>query len=163
VAIEPAPARKNGPPVWIGGRPARDGGLSASSQRTALLSDGWMPYMVTPEMYRAGIAAIRGRAAEIGRDPASISPSILLMVTIAESRDAARRIAIAEHLAVYKQDFSAIIDKYDVFGTPEDCIRGIERYVEAGARDIILNWRCPPLATRDNITLAAKKILPYFR
>jgi len=46
VPMQPPPRQSGGPPIWCGGR--SDGAL----RRTGRLADGWLSYVVTPEMYR---------------------------------------------------------------------------------------------------------------
>ena len=164
VELLPPPLQKPHPPIWIGGRPtSKDGTLYPSLRRTGRHGDGWLPYLVTPDMYREGWKKIQAYAGEAGRSIDDISPGLVLNLTIAGTSAEARRLAVAEHGRVYKQDFERLVDKYDIYGTPEDCIKGIERYIDAGARHIIFQWRCPMADSPANTKLAGEKILPYFR
>src|SRR4051794_9297474 len=57
IPMQPPARQRGGPPIWCGGR--SDGAL----RRTGRLADGWLSYVVTPEMYRAGLEKI-GAAAQ---------------------------------------------------------------------------------------------------
>lgn len=59
---------------------------------TAKLGDGWIPFKMSPEVYRKNLEKIRGIARSIGRNPDEITPSILLYTAISRDKDYARRI-----------------------------------------------------------------------
>ena len=154
---------------------ARDGHLPYDSKQTIgemILAAGFEPGRTaiddlrtqsTPDMYREGWKKIRAYAEAAGRSIDDISPGLVRTLTIAGSREEARQLAVAEQGRVYRQDFERLVDKYDIYGTPEDCIKGIEKYIDAGARHIVFQWRCPMADSPANMKLAGEKILPYFR
>jgi probable F420-dependent oxidoreductase len=164
VHLEPPPVQPGGPPIWVGGRPwGKNNSNLASLRRTATLGDGWLPYLVTPETYREAWAKIGELAEQAGRDHAQIRPGLVLMITVAQTREEARSVAVAGHKQVYQQEFEHLVDRYDVFGTPEDCIRGIQRFVDAGVRDFVLQWRCPLGQMKESLETVATSVLPAFR
>ena len=55
------PRQPGGPPIWCGGR--SDGALA----RAGRLADGWIAYVVTPEMFKTGLDKIAQAASEAGR------------------------------------------------------------------------------------------------
>ena len=61
VPMQPPARQPGGPPIWCGGR--SDGALA----RAGRLADGWIAYVVTPEMYKAGLDKIAAAAREAGR------------------------------------------------------------------------------------------------
>ena len=61
VPMQPPARQPGGPPIWCGGR--SDGALA----RAGRLADGWIAYVVTPEMYKEGLGKIAAAAKEAGR------------------------------------------------------------------------------------------------
>ena len=56
------------------------------------------------------------------------------------------------------------VEKYRVFGTPEEYIEGIERLVKSGARHFILAFYAPNEKTyTHSLRLCADKVIPYFK
>lgn len=75
----PKPAQKPHPPIWVGGEGA------AARRRAGTLGDGWYPVIAnprrpldTPEAYAAGLADVRHRAAEAGRDPTALDAALFV-------------------------------------------------------------------------------------
>ena len=67
----PKPAQKPWPPIFFGGH------TPAARQRVVDLYDGWMPTIMRVQDLLAGVADLRRRAAEAGRDPKSIDVTVL--------------------------------------------------------------------------------------
>jgi alkanesulfonate monooxygenase SsuD/methylene tetrahydromethanopterin reductase-like flavin-dependent oxidoreductase (luciferase family) len=59
--MQPPPRRPGGPPIWCGGR------QDAALRRIGRTTDGWMSYVITPEMFRQGLEKIAAAAAQAGR------------------------------------------------------------------------------------------------
>jgi len=101
IVLEPYPAQRSGPPVWIG-----RWGSKAGLKRTARLGDGWLAsgYNTTPE----GFADARGQLIEYlhaaGKDPHRFPNAIATMFFFATEEHAAkdelRQLAVfREHVA----------------------------------------------------------------
>ena len=131
-------------------------------RRCAKYGNGWLPYMFTPERLRTSVSRIAALRADIGReDP--ITPGICLNVVVHPHRDTARRMAL-EHLSdEYNQDFSSLVDKYAVYGTPDDCAAQLRQFVEAGARTLICLSVCSEDYVTENEALLAEKVLSQVR
>ena len=63
----------------------------------------------------------------------------------------------------YNQDFSKLIDKYALAGSPADCQKRLKEYVDAGAQMIVLPSACRPDYVDENTRLLAKEVIPAFR
>ena len=63
----------------------------------------------------------------------------------------------------YNQDFSKLVEKYTIAGSPADCIARLQEYIDAGARTIMFSQGCPPDYVDENTRLIAETILPAFR
>lgn len=160
----PKPVQKPSPPIWFGG-----GGRKV---RTAIAryGDGWSPAMslaegVGVQEYTNTLTEIRSLAESFGRDPASIAAGLLCTTAIHEDRDRAAELASVLHRRVDYRDMS--LDEMRrrgllVWGTPDDCLRAIEGYIAAGARNFTLNF--VPFGDPDSalrgMDLYASKVLP---
>ncbi len=158
VAMEPKPVQAGGPPIWIGGRSDK------ALQRAVRYGDGWMGYAVTPERYAASVEKIREFGAAEGRDMSNFRLGHALYICSSSKREEARDLAVRYMTKVYNQpSFEQLVDKYCLVGTPQECIKRIERYVEHGARFIVFRATCPPDDLMNQIDIYAKEIIPYFR
>src|SRR5262245_56932207 len=52
--FEPKPARRGGPPIWVGGM------TDPSLRRVARMADGWLPWAVSKEELEEGASKISG-------------------------------------------------------------------------------------------------------
>src|SRR5262245_35942041 len=84
VSIAPKPARKPGPPIWIGGR------SDAALARAGRQGDGWMSYVVHADRYAQGAARIRETAQQHGRGLDGFVYSHLAFVTLGADYERAR-------------------------------------------------------------------------
>jgi alkanesulfonate monooxygenase SsuD/methylene tetrahydromethanopterin reductase-like flavin-dependent oxidoreductase (luciferase family) len=131
--IPPAtrPFRAGGPPIWLGGA------TPAALVRTGRLYDGWLPYPPDPADYASGLAQVRRAAA--GRSPDAITPALFVTVRIDEDADHGRREMDRYATANYGlplDDLAKI--QAVVTGSGEQVRAALTRYVEAGARHIVI-------------------------
>ena len=59
--MSPPPRQSGGPPIWFAGR------NDAALRRIGRLGDGYLAYVVSPEMYRAALGKIAEAATQAGR------------------------------------------------------------------------------------------------
>ena len=159
VAINPRPAQRPHPPVWVSGR--RD----AAMLRAARLGDGWMPYFYSPERYRDSVAKIRGFAGEINRDLSVFQWAYFPYITIYPTVEQAVTVA-AEFLGgryLHSGDFINIVQNYCLLGPVDRCIDRLQEYIDAGARHIIFSIFCPEEDRPRHIETIAREIIPHFR
>lgn len=158
ISMEPKPVQPGGPPIWIGGRSDK------ALRRAVRYGDGWIGYALTAERFAESVQKIRAIAAVEGRDLSKFQFGQSPWIYVAGSREQARELSVRYMTTLYNQpSFAQLVDKYCLLGTPDDCIRGIERYVELGARLISLRSTCPPDELIDQIKLYGKEIVPHFR
>lgn len=156
MTLMPKPAQEPHPPVWISGR------SDAAMRRAARFGSGWLPYMYTPEKLAQSIETIDGHASEAGRE-GSVKPGLFMFFAVHEDGERGLQMA-AQRLSVqYNQDFSALVGKYALAGSPDDCIARLREYIDAGARTVILNSACPADYMVENQRLLAEAVLPAFR
>ena len=163
----PKPVRKPHPPLMIGG------GYHLQHkvlQRVAELGDGWVP-MAPPGHFKEGSAAIRTMADEHGRKGKEFIFMAYTMTSIAPTRaEAERRYAAAlESQSVFqkRQDSSQIeanaFRERALVGSPDDVIKRIQEYVDAGVTYFEVPFMTSTLEElRDRMKLFAKEVMPSF-
>jgi len=157
--INPAPVQKPNPPVWVSGR--RD----AAMARAAKFGDGWMPYFYDAPRYRDSVQKIKGFAAAAGRDISGFQWAHFPYIAIYPTEQQAAEVA-AEQLGgryLYGGEFLDIVRKYCLLGTVENCIKQLQEYIDAGARQIIFSISCPREDRERHLETIAKELIPHFR
>src|SRR5262245_35903709 len=157
VSIEPAPTQKPHPPIWVAGR------KEPAMERTAKYANGWLPYMYTPEQLHSSIETISKLRKEYGRESAPFTPGVFIFSAVHANKDTGRQMANEKLSKQYNQDFSKLIDKYALAGSPADCQKRLKEYVDAGAQMIVLPSACRPDYVDENTRLLAKEVIPAFR
>ena len=150
----PTPAQPGGPPIWCGGRSA------AALARAGRLADGYISYVVTPEMYRAALEKIAAAVAEARRPLARYGTGHVLFARLGKSREAALD-AAATHLSVrYAMDFRKAADRYCALGRPSDIAETIARFRLAGVRHIMLDMIGTDAEREPQLQQFAEEALP---
>ncbi len=133
VVLEPKPAQRGGPPIWIGGR-------SEAALRRAARLGTQVSYLVTPERFRAGMQKIEAFAADAGRpiDPGPLRarPRALHGRRRATASAALMRWRRATSARQYKQPFDDLARKYCLLGPPAACVDRLAEFVAAGVADV---------------------------
>jgi probable F420-dependent oxidoreductase len=157
VPMQPPPRQSGGPPIWCGGR--SDGAL----RRTGRLADGWLSYVVTPEMYRVGLEKIEAAAHAAGRSLAQFATGHLLFTRIDDSYDKALD-AATETLSVrYAMDFRRAAQRYCALGRPEQVAKRIREFHAAGVRHVMLDLLGPYEQRDEQIARFAAEAMPLLR
>lgn len=156
ITISPKPVQKPRVPIWVAGR------KDVAMRRAARHGDGWLPYMYTPEMLAESMTKIAGFCQEAGRPADAVSGGLYIFTCVHESRDRALELANEQLSRQYNQDFSKLVHKYTISGSPDDCIEQINAYVQAGAETIIFGAGCPPDYADESARLLAQAVLPAF-
>jgi probable F420-dependent oxidoreductase len=137
--LEPTPAQRPGPPIWIG-----SWGSAAGLRRVARLADGWLAsgYNTTPELFAQAWLDVQAELTAGGRDVAGFENGIATMwcyVTEDRARaDAMLADVLAPMLNRPVEQLSALLP----IGPPEECAAKLLAYERAGAQRVFL-W---PLA-----------------
>lgn len=131
VIIHPAPAQPGGPPIIVAGR------KDPAMRRAALLGDGWMPYLYSPRRYAESVQKVRAFAADAARDLSKFQWMEYLFINVQDDGEKARKDTIDFLGGAYNQDFGPIVDRVAAAGTPEQVIRRVQEFVDAGARHLI--------------------------
>lgn len=154
VLMLPAPVQSGGPPIWCGGR------SEAALQRTGRLADGYVSYVVTPDMYRSALQTIAQAALETQRKIEKFDTAHLLFFRIDRDFDSAWKGATTHLSERYASDFSGPAKKYCALGRPEDVAQRIAEFKAAGVRHFILDPVSPPQERRAQISRFAEEVRP---
>jgi len=154
VAMRPPPRRPGGPPIWFGGR------SDAALRRIGRIGDGYMSYVVTPEMYQAALTKIAEAAAQAGRAPALFGTGHLLFARLDKTYEKALDRA-AETLSIrYAMDFRKPAMRYCALGTPAQVAERIRDFHAAGLRHVILDLLGPYEQRNAQIEQFAAEAMP---
>lgn len=154
VTMLPPPRQPGGPPIWTGGR------SRAALRRCGRLADGWVSYVVTPEMYRDGLETIAQAAEDDGREISRFGTGHLLFARIDNVYEAALDVA-TEHLSQrYAMDFRSAAKRYAALGRPADVAETIQSFVDAGIRHFMLDMVGPNQDRLAQLEWFAKEVKP---
>ncbi len=129
----PRPIQADGPPIWVGGR------SPAALRRAAILCDGWISYVVTPEMFAESLATIEANMKEAGREAGTYGTSHLLFFRIDDDFDTAWDNA-TDHLTTrYGMDFRKPARRYCALGNAQQVADTIRRFHAAGVRHFVMD------------------------
>ena len=161
VTLLPPPVQQPHPPVWVAGR------SDASMRRAALLGDGWYPYLFSVRRLKASNEAISQIAAEAGRDLTGFHWGLAQPAAVSDDPKEAMALAVenvGERYVTRDRNAEDIARALCIAGTPDDCIKGIEERIDAGAREFNMRFLAPdsPSLYRQMESFA-KKVVPYFR
>ncbi len=135
LALEPYPAQRPGPPIWIG-----SWGSQAGLGRVARLGDGWLAsaYNTTPEAFAAARRTLAERLRAIGRDPDRFPNAIATMFFyVTEERAVSERIVREVLSPTLKRPQEELRERLLV-GPAEECAEKLAAYRAAGANRIFL-------------------------
>jgi len=136
VQLDPPPVRGAATPIWVAGRRA------PTQRRAALLADGFLPYMITPESFAGMCRSVRELAEAGGRElPASYAFAAYVYICLDDDDPAAARRRADEHLAWRYSEprFTGdLAGRYAVAGGAAECAEGLARFADAGATHLLL-------------------------
>jgi alkanesulfonate monooxygenase SsuD/methylene tetrahydromethanopterin reductase-like flavin-dependent oxidoreductase (luciferase family) len=122
-----------GPPVplWFGGTSA------AARRRAAAVGDGWIPLFLTPTDYEDSLAALRRETEEAGRDPEAVEPGVVVFACVDDDADRAQSRGATWLSRLYRLPAKSF-RRHLVAGPPGACAVALQRFVDAGARHIVV-------------------------
>jgi probable F420-dependent oxidoreductase len=148
-AMEPKPAQKPHPPIWIGGS------HPAALRRAVRLGDGFFGAgSQTTSQFAEQMQVVRDALAENGRDPAAfpIAKRVYIHVDDDPARAGERiETALARHYG--RGGWSAVA----VSGQPAACAAGLREVADAGAELILLN---PMVDDAQQMERLAAEVIP---
>ncbi|HZB56526.1 MAG TPA: LLM class flavin-dependent oxidoreductase [Reyranella sp.] len=155
VKMQPPPRQPGGPPIWCGGR------ADPALRRIGRMTDGWMSYVVTPDMYRQGLEKIATAASEADRTfDRGFGTAHLLFTRIDDTYEKALEAATISLSQRYAMDFRKAAQRYCALGTPQDVVETIFKFQQAGVRHLILDFVGPYEERDQQIERFAAEAMP---
>jgi len=151
ITIKPPPVQRPHPPIWVSGR------SPAAMRRAARFGAAWMPYMFTPDMVAESAAQVQALA---GRP---VRSALLIFFCVHRDGQTARAMAAEGLTRQYGQDFSRLVDRYALAGTPDEVVGQARRFTDAGVSALMVASACPAAYLNDNLALFAAEVLPALR
>ncbi len=133
--VGPRPVQRPHPPIWMGGM------QEAPLRRVARIADGFIGTGgAGPDGFRNTWQTVRRFLAEAGRSTETFPNGCLAYFNVRTDREGARQEAMAALVRYYGPQFTSWYDpeKALVFGSPEECARRIQAYLDAGVQHLIL-------------------------
>lgn len=132
VGILPHPAQKPGIPIWVVADRNENG-----FKRVGRLGDGWVTLAHTAEQFAASRRKIDLYAQEHQRAGKCPVSALYATFNIQSDGDRARSEGWRWMEKFFQQPKEKISYHFTIFGTPEECVRLLKGYVEAGLTTII--------------------------
>ena len=152
--LEPTPAQRPGPPIWIG-----SWGSAAGLKRVARLADGWLAsgYNTTPDLFAQAWSDVQAELAARGRDATGFPNGIATMWCYVTEDRARAEAMLADMLAPLLNRPVEQLRSILPIGSAEECARKVLAYERAGAQRIFL-W---PLADeRAQLETFRERVVP---
>lgn len=151
--LEPKPIQKPHPNLWIGGNSA------AIRKVVAEVGDGWIPVLPTPDQLVNDVSQIKDMMKHVGRNPNRLQVAYggSGCAIVADDEASVKKLAEPLIRSMQKSDEESAC----LIGTPEQCIRKIERYQKAGVQNIVAGFY--DLPSSKCMRLFARSVIPYFK
>ena len=157
VLMTPPPRQAGGPPIWGGGR------SEPALRRMGRLADGYLSYVVTPEMYSDALAKIEAAAESANRKVTQFGTGHLLFARVDNNYETALDIATQSLSKRYAMDFRRAAQRYAGLGTPQQVAERIMDFYNAGVRHISVDLVGPYERRMQQIERFAGEVMPLVR
>ena len=163
VSIDPKPAAKPRPPIWIANNapPTNRELVSKTHRRVVKYADGWQTAIWEHDDLAWRLQDVSRQAEELGVDPASIERHLYHNVNINEDREAALKES-KEFLDLYysTDNPEEHVAGWVATGSVEQVVEHIRKYEELGFDEITL--RITSWHQREQLDRLINEVLPHF-
>jgi probable F420-dependent oxidoreductase len=154
IPMQPPGRQPGGPPIWVGGR------SDTALRRAGRLSDGYVSYVITPDMFESALEKIEVAAQEAERNIDAFGTGHLLFMRIDDTYEKALDVATETLSVRYAMDFRKAAQRYAALGTPAQVAEKIREFHAAGVRHIMLDLLGPYEERSAQIERFAAEALP---
>jgi len=152
-AMEPKPFQKPGPPVWFGGS------HPAALRRAVRHGDGFFGAgSNTTAQFAEQVQIVRAELDRQQRDPAGFPIAKRVYIAVDDEPDRARQRMSDALGRLYGFFGLRDMTPVSVWGTPEQCVRGVAEVADAGAGLILLN---PLFDDAEQMERLAAEVVPH--
>lgn len=162
LTIEPKPAAKPRPPIWIANNARGDRDLVRRTHRRVVRhADGWQTALFNPDELAWRLADIRELAVEAGRDPASIETCLYHNINLNPDREAALAESKRYLDIYYTADYTReAVEQFVALGTPEQAVEHLKRIEQLGFDEVAL--RITSWNQREQMERLIAEVAPHF-
>jgi alkanesulfonate monooxygenase SsuD/methylene tetrahydromethanopterin reductase-like flavin-dependent oxidoreductase (luciferase family) len=162
MTIEPKPAAKPRPPIWIANNsPASREVVERTHRRVARHADGWMTSLSDPNEVGWRLRDVREKARELGRDPAELQTCLYHNINVNEDRPAALAETKRFLDTYYMVDMPAQrVESWTAAGSPAQCVEHLRVYERMGIDAVAL--RCTSWNQMTQLRRVIEEVLPSF-
>ncbi|MFT4040245.1 MAG: LLM class flavin-dependent oxidoreductase [Thermomicrobiales bacterium] len=162
VTIEPKPAARPRPPIWIANNARGDRELiSRTHRRVVRHADGWQTSISDPGDLAWRLSDIAAQAEELGRNPETIEKHLYHNININEDREAALAESKRFLDLYYTTDFARErLESWVAAGSPQQCLDHLKVYEQLGFDEVtvrITSWN-----QREQLARLLEEVAPHF-
>lgn len=154
IVLEPYPAQRSGPPIWVG-----SWGSTAGLQRVARLAHGWLAsgYNTTPELFTKNLLQLQEFLVAAGKDPSSFPNAMATMwMYITEDERVAERMLNDVLAPALNRPVAELKERLPI-GSIQNCAKKLVAYRQVGVQRVYL-W---PLADElEQIKIFMTQVVP---
>jgi alkanesulfonate monooxygenase SsuD/methylene tetrahydromethanopterin reductase-like flavin-dependent oxidoreductase (luciferase family) len=155
VTVEPKPARRGGPPIWIGGS-------GPTALREAARFDAWFPTGPSAEFFAEHFPAIQAAARAAGRPEGAVTGAAYVTLALDPDPAAAERRLHAFLESYYAAPARALLARQAAYAGPVDgAAEWLSRWIDAGCRHVAVRFAGGDQAAQVDET--ASRLLPRLR
>ncbi len=160
VTVEPKPAAKPRPPIWIANNARGDRALiERTHRRVARHAEGWETSLWDPAELAWRLDDIRAKLRDEGRDPASLETHLYHNVNINEDREIALEESKRFLDTYYSTSFApAHVAGWTAAGSPDQVVAHLRAYAELGFSEVTL--RCTSWDQFGQLRRLTEEVLP---
>jgi alkanesulfonate monooxygenase SsuD/methylene tetrahydromethanopterin reductase-like flavin-dependent oxidoreductase (luciferase family) len=163
ITIEPKPAAKPRPPIWIANNSmAPRETVERTHRRAVRHADGWMTSLSDLEDVAWRINDVRAKAKEAGRDPAALETCLYHNINVNEDREASLAESKRFLDSYYMVDMPpARVASWTAAGSVEQCVEHLRAYERMGFHSVAL--RCTSWDQKGQLRRVIDEVLPHFK
>tara|TARA_B100000676_G_C18012215_1_gene807386 strand:- start:311 stop:1306 length:996 start_codon:yes stop_codon:yes gene_type:complete len=155
--LEPTPYKLKQPPIWAGGR------SKAALKRAAKLCDGYISYVVTPEMFAKSIKMIEEFYLEENSEERSFDTAHHIFVRLDNEYEKSFDLASEQLSQRYGMDFSGPTKKYVALGPKENVTSFFSDFIDSGVRNFVIDFAGPENQRNEQAEIFGSEVLPLLR
>jgi alkanesulfonate monooxygenase SsuD/methylene tetrahydromethanopterin reductase-like flavin-dependent oxidoreductase (luciferase family) len=160
VTIDPKPAKKPRPPIWIANNARGDRAvIERTHRRVVRHADGWQTSLSDYDDVRWRLSDIRSKAVEMDRDPKTIETHLYHNINVNADRGAAleesQRFLERYYMVPYTPER---VSSWTAAGTPDQCVEHLVEYARMGIDEVTL--RCTSWDQMGQLSRVIEDVLP---